>query len=87
MEKRSNHMYVPGDDNVHLAEIENVLFGLAEIREVAVIGEPDESWGEVGCVKVALQEQAKRSVEAILEYGRPKLVWFKQSSQAVYVNE
>jgi len=38
-------MYVPGDDNVHLAEIENVLFGLAEIREVAVIGEPDESWG------------------------------------------
>ena len=78
---------MPGDDNVHLAEIENVLSGLTKIREVAVIVEPDERWGEVGFVKVALQEQAKRSVEAILEYSRPKLVWFKQSSQAVYVNE
>ena len=67
MEKRSNLMYMPGDDNLHLAEIENVLSGLAEIREVAVIGEPDEWWGEVGCVKVALQEQARRSVVAILD--------------------
>jgi acyl-CoA synthetase (AMP-forming)/AMP-acid ligase II len=80
-------MYMPGDDNVHLAERGNVLSGLAEIHEVAVIVEPDERRGEVGCVKVALQEQAKRSVEAIFEYGRPKLVWFKQSSQVVYVNE
>ena len=41
----------------------------------------------VCCVVSALQEQAKRSLEAILEYGRLKLVWFKQSSQVVYVNE
>ena len=46
-----------------------------------------ERRGEVCCVVSALQEQAKRSVEAILGYGRLKLVWFKQSSQVVYVNE
>ena len=46
-----------------------------------------ERRGEVCCVVSTLQEQAKRSVEATLEYGRLKLVWFKQSSQVVYVNE
>jgi acyl-CoA synthetase (AMP-forming)/AMP-acid ligase II len=83
-------MYIPGDDNVHLAEVENRLSRLSRLSEaggVAVIGAREERWGEVCCVVSALQEQAKRSLEAILEYGRLKLVWFKQSSQVVYVNE
>jgi acyl-CoA synthetase (AMP-forming)/AMP-acid ligase II len=80
-------MYIPGDGNVHLAEVENRLSRLSEAGGVAVIGAREERWGEVCCVVSALQEQAKRSLEAILEYGRLKLVWFKQSSQVVYVNE
>jgi len=64
---------------VHLAEVENILSRLAETGGVAVIGAREERVGEVCCVVSTPQEQAKRSVEAILGYGRLKLVWFKQS--------
>ena len=46
MEKRSNGMYIPGDDNVHLAEIENILSRLAETGGVEVIGAREERVGE-----------------------------------------
>ena len=79
-------MYNLSDDSVHLAEVENIYF-LDSLRPVGWRSLARERRGEVCCVVSALQEQAKRSVEAMLEYGRLKLVWFKQSSQVVYVNE
>jgi fatty-acyl-CoA synthase len=87
VEDRLKDMYISGGENVYPAEIENVLYELAEIREVAVIGVPDERWGEIGCVVVALQEQATLSAEAILEHCRPKLARFKQPGHVVYVDE
>ena len=78
-------MYNLGDDSVHLAEVENILLDF--LRPVGWRSLARERRGEVCCVVSALQEQAKRSVEAMLDYGRLKLVWFKQSSQVVYVNE
>ena len=54
---------------------------------MAVIGVPDERWGEIGCVVVALQEQATLSAETIFEHCRPKLARFKQPGHVVYVDE
>ena len=87
VEDRLKDMYISGGENVYPAEIENVLYELAEIREVAVIGVPDERWGEIGCVVVALQEQATLSAEAIFEHCRPKMARFKQPGHVVYVDE
>ncbi len=41
-------MYISGGENVYPAEVENVLHQLAAIAEAAVIGVPNEQWGEVG---------------------------------------
>ena len=48
-------MYISGGENVYPAEVENVLHQLAAIAEAAVIGVPDEQWGEVGMAIVAVK--------------------------------
>ena len=45
---RSKDMYISGGENVYPAEIESVLCSHAGVAEAAVIGIPDETWGEVG---------------------------------------
>ena len=45
---RKKDMFISGAENVYPAEIEHVLRSHPEVKEVAVIGVPDERWGEVG---------------------------------------
>ena len=52
---RWKDMYISGGENVYPAEVENVLHQLAAIAEAAVIGVPDEQWGEVGLAIVAVK--------------------------------
>lgn len=65
IEDRVKDMYISGGENVYPAEIENVLYEMDEILEVAVIGVPDPKWGEVGCVVAATREGKTLSMEAI----------------------
>ena len=41
-------MYISGGENVYPAEVENVLFQLPQVADAAIIGVPNERWGEVG---------------------------------------
>ena len=49
---RLKDMYISGGENVFPAEIEHLLAELPEVLEAAVIGIPDETWGEIGCAYV-----------------------------------
>ena len=48
-------MYISGGENVYPAEVEDVLYQLSAIAEVAIIGVADERWGEVGRAIIALK--------------------------------
>ena len=48
-------MYISGGENVYPVEVEDVLYQLAAIADVAIIGVPDERWGEVGRAIIALK--------------------------------
>ena len=48
-------MYISGGENVYPAEVESVLHQLTAIAEAAVIGIPNEQWGEVGMAIVAVK--------------------------------
>jgi fatty-acyl-CoA synthase len=87
IEDRLKDMYISGGENVYPAEIENVLYELQEIREVAVIGVPDERWGETGCAVVALQEAKELASGAILAHCQSRLARFKHPSHVVFVSE
>ncbi|RZN25393.1 long-chain fatty acid--CoA ligase [Bradyrhizobium sp. Leo121] len=52
---RWKDMYISGGENVYPAEVENVLHQIPALAEAAVIGIPDEQWGEVGMAIVAVK--------------------------------
>ena len=52
---RLKDMYISGGENVYAAEVEGQLAGHPGVLEAAVIGAPDEKWGEVGCAYLLLQ--------------------------------
>ena len=52
---RWKDMYISGGENVYPAEVENVLHQIAAVAEAAVIGVPNEQWGEIGMAIVAVK--------------------------------
>ena len=74
---RKNDMIISGGENVYPAEIEAILSLHPDIEEVAVIGVPDERWGEVPKALVVARGSAQPDPEAILAFARAKLAGFK----------
>lgn len=85
VEDRVKDMYISGGENVYPAEIENILYELAAIREVAVIGLPDAKWGEAGCVVAALKDDAVLTLEEIQAHCRDRLARFKHPARLEFV--
>lgn len=74
---RLKDMFVSGGENVYPAEVEAALYEHAGVAEVAVIGVPDERWGEVGCAWVVLRPGAVAGVEDLLGHCRTRLARYK----------
>ncbi len=66
-----------GGYNVFPTEIENVLAEHPAIDEVAVIGLPDDTWGERIHAVVTLKPRAEASPEALREFCRDKIAGYK----------
>jgi fatty-acyl-CoA synthase len=62
---RESDMYISGGSNVYPREVEEVLLTHPGVAEVAVLGVPDEKWGEIG-VAVVVARQSGLSAEALL---------------------
>ena len=74
---RQKDMYISGGENVYPAEVENVLYQLPQIAEAAIIGIPDEKWGEVGLAFIALKPNESLSDEDIINHCLKNLAKFK----------
>ncbi|MEO3935204.1 fatty-acid--CoA ligase FadD5 [Dermatophilaceae bacterium Soc4.6] len=55
---RKKDMLISGGENIYCAEVENAVAAHPDVLEVAVIGRPDERWGEVPVAVVVLREGA-----------------------------
>jgi fatty-acyl-CoA synthase len=60
---RKKDMIISGGENIYCAEVENALAGHPAIVEVAVIGRPDEKWGEIPVAVVALGAVSGNSID------------------------
>jgi fatty-acyl-CoA synthase len=74
---RSRDLFISGGENVYPAEIEAVYAEHPAVREIAVVGIPDERWGEVGRAYVVLAADQRLDPDALLEWGRSRLAAFK----------
>lgn len=81
---RSKDMYISGGENVYPAEVENVYVRHPAIFDIAIIGVPDEKWGEVGEAHIQLQEGRKLDTDDLIQYGRTHLAPFKVPKSFVF---
>ncbi len=74
---RLKDMIVSGGENIYPAEIENVLAGHPDVADVAVIGVPDDKWGEA--VKAIVVPRPGRTLEpaGLIAFARERLAHFK----------
>ena len=72
---RLKDLVVSGGENVYPAEIESVLHEHPDVVEAAVVGVPDERWGEVCAAFVVLRRPARE--EELVEHCRARLARFK----------
>lgn len=72
---RKKNMFISGGENVYPAEIEAVLIQHQAIQEVAVIGIPDQKWGEVG--KAFVASDVDLDLATLQEFCRDKLAKYK----------
>jgi fatty-acyl-CoA synthase len=74
---RSKEMYISGGENIYPVEIEEVLYQHDSIALAAVIGIPDEKWGEVGKAFVTLKPGKTSTTEELKEFLIERLAKYK----------
>lgn len=85
---RLKEMIIRGGENLFPVEIENAMLNHPSLAEIAVVGLPDEKWGELACCFIRLEEGAEAlSAEELKDYVRSILSPQKTPNNWVYVNE
>ncbi len=84
---RIKDMYISGGENVYPAEVEAVIHRFPGVRSCAVIGVPDERWGEVGRAVVEPEPGAGVEPAAIREFCREHLAAYKVPATVQVVDE
>ena len=82
---RIKNMFISGGENVYPAEIERILISHPMVEEVAVVGVPDQKWGEVGLAYVVASESADISAETLIGFCMAKLAKFKVPRSILFV--
>jgi fatty-acyl-CoA synthase len=74
---RLKDMVITGGENVYPAEVESVLYDHPDIAEVAVIGAPDEQWGERVVAVVAPKPGCTITLETLRDFAQTRLARYK----------
>src|SRR5438477_5594309 len=84
---RLKDVIISGGENISSVEVEGVLLRHAAVQEAAVVGLPDEKWGEAPHAFVVLKAGAEATPEAIRLFVRDLLAHYKAPKSVTLVNE
>ena len=84
---RRNDMLISGGENVYPAEVEMAIDAIDGVEESAVIGIPDEKWGEVPIAFVVLVDGVELDEAAIVEACTQALARYKVPKQVRFIDE
>lgn len=74
---RKDDMIITGGENVYSIEVENILYTHPSIYEAAVIGIPDEEWGEIVKAIVVLKKGKEATEEGIIKFCKGRIAPYK----------
>lgn len=83
---RDDDMIISGGENLFPSEVEDLLAGHPAVREVAVIGVDDPSWGQRLKAFIVLQDEASASEDELKGYVKENLAAFKVPREVVFVD-
>jgi fatty-acyl-CoA synthase len=84
---RKKEMYISGGENVYPAEVEAALYEHPAIAEAAVIGVPDDQWGETGAAFIVVEDGASLTADAVKEHARAHLARYKMPRHVRFLDE
>ena len=84
---RARDMFITGGENVYPAEVERILKEHPDIEDIAVVGVPDERWGEVGQAFVIPKEDSNFSAESLIGFCKKRMAKFKCPKKVVFCEE
>jgi len=83
---RDDDMIISGGENLFPSEVEDLLAGHPAVREVAVVGVPDEEWGQRLKAFVALAQEGAAGEDELKAYVKENLAAFKVPREVVFVD-
>jgi fatty-acyl-CoA synthase len=83
---RLKDMIVSGGENIAGSEVERVLYEHGAVLEAAVVGRPDDRWGEVPVAFVVLRAGGTATVDALIEHCRANLAKFKVPKDVTFLD-
>lgn len=86
IQDRVKDMIISGAENIYPAEVEGAIFGHPAVAEVAIIGVPDERWGEAVKAVVVLKPGAEANEADILQFARTRIAGFKVPKSVDFVD-
>jgi len=84
---RAGDMYISGGENVYPAEVEMILKTHPDIEEVAVVGVPDEKWGETGHAFVIKKPESALNDIDVIAICKGKLSKYKWPRKVTFKNQ
>ncbi|HEV3452805.1 MAG TPA: long-chain fatty acid--CoA ligase [Acidimicrobiia bacterium] len=83
---RLKDMILSGGENIAGSEVERVLYEHDAVLEAAVVGRPDDRWGEVPIAFVAVRPNATATADELIEHCRRELARFKVPKDVLFVD-
>jgi fatty-acyl-CoA synthase len=82
---RSKDMIISGGENIYPAEVESAIAAHESVAEVALIGVPDEKWGEVGRAVVVIANGESITQDELIKFCGERLAKYKVPKSIVFV--
>jgi fatty-acyl-CoA synthase len=87
IQDRKKDVIITGGENVSSIEVEDVIFSHPDVAEVAVIGVPDEKWGETIKALVVRTEGSEMTEQDLIDYCKARVARFKAPSSVEFREE
>lgn len=84
LKDRSKDIIISGGENISTIEVENILYRHPSIVEAAVVGRPDEKWGETPCAFVLPKAGTSLTEAEVIAFCRENMAHFKAPKTVVF---